>query len=546
MKTSLSRLFSLLLTLLPNLVVFNSNSVWAMTALEAETQTWSYTELTPLWVMGALDQQFCLRNPDYFRGCFAGLDSLAQQVNPNYRLALENEVKNQPVILATKTLRVVQAAAPVVREFLQQERDFWKAERTRYEAVSRLVPSEVAPEIQEIATWLMAQRDPLLPFEVARVINAARTYSYDPQSHYAPTFRYDARPVPIQRPEPGIKLVRTPKGWIVSRVLRPSSAYESGIQRGDILKSIDGKAITDLSYDDVVHLLEKKEGANIKVIIARENQTVELKLSTKMATQVEFILKNYEVKGQKFGYIGLETVDKTPIAVYCNHVAKELLKFERETRGLILDVRGLSVVDSFEITSCLAGYFLGSKQYLYTTKNIFLPTQIYKTPTSTKKVFWKPLVILQDEDTEGAIELLSGSLKQLGRAFVVGETSKGNGTETITSTIHRVDHFETSYVLYLPSGDSHHNVGVTPNIKVGRAETANELELTALRYSDIGVAQVIPGKIAPLATANQVDLVSSDCLKQQNVKGQYQALPLMSQDKDLQLLTGLSALYCTQ
>lgn len=503
--------------------------------------------MTPQWVIGGLEQRYCRKNPDYFRGCFASLDKLAQQVNPLFRVVLEAEVKkNQPVILATKTLRVVQNTEPIEIIFNQQLREFWKAERLRYEAVNRLIPIDVAPEIEELSTKLLAMRAPLLPYEVARVVNTAQAYTYDPQSQYTPTFRYNAMPVPIPRPGPGFRFVSAPKGWVVSQVLRPSSAYEQGVKRGDFLISVDGRPVAGLDKDTVVGLLEKNENQPVQLSVLREGQTLHFALTTKMYTHNEYILKTYEVKGQKFGYLGIETTNNTAVAIYCNHIAQELMKFEKEVRGLILDVRGVSITDSPEMAACLAGYFVGSKQYIFASKSLSDATQFHKALSSTKKVFWKPLVILQDEETEGAMELLSGSLKDLGRAFVVGETTIGNGTEPAVSTIHRVDRFETAYVQYLPSGESHHNVGVTPNIKVFRAETPNEFESTALRYYELGVAQVIPGKVAPLAALPSVDLVSIDCLKQQDVKRQYYALPPQSQDKDLQLLTGLNALYCSQ
>src|SRR5207253_9994412 len=90
----------------------------------------------------------------------------------------------------------------------------------------------------------------------------------------------------------------------------------------------------------------------------------------------------------------------------------------------------------------------------------------------------KPLVVLVNEDTRSAAELLAGALRDNGRALVVGTATFGKGVLQNTYSLNRNLHIKVVTARYfLPDGDNVHERGLTPDVAVRQARSGEDLQL---------------------------------------------------------------------
>lgn len=184
------------------------------------------------------------------------------------------------------------------------------------------------------------------------------------------------------------------------------------------------------------------------------------------------------------GYIWLRDFNNTGL---CTAFRRQLLKFHGEgVRRLILDVRGNPGGQRTNAV-CIAGALIGPGRILGLKG---LPSQIQKLDDWIDglfdygdETFWFqnftpaetniPAVLIQDKDTASAAEILSGALKDYGRATIIGTRSFGKGRSqecvplrnraelTICHTIQQI---------YLPKGGSPEGVGVAPTALSSRMQ----------------------------------------------------------------------------
>lgn len=254
------------------------------------------------------------------------------------------------------------------------------------------------------------------------------------------------------------------------RVVAPiddTPAYKAGIQTGDYITHIDGESVIGLTLTEAVKKLRGKVGTKVKVTISRKDKEP---FDVKMARDtIKVQAVKYEAKGN-VGYIRIitfseKTVDLTQEAV--QKLTKQI--GEDKLVGFILDVRSnpgglldqaIGVVDTF----------IAQGEIVSTRSRLPEETLRYssKTQDMTKG---KPLVVLINEGSASASEIVAGALQDHKRAVVVGLKSFGKGS---VQTVKSVPGFGgikmTTARYYTPSGRSIQAKGIEPDIVIPRAK----------------------------------------------------------------------------
>lgn len=199
-------------------------------------------------------------------------------------------------------------------------------------------------------------------------------------------------------------------------------AANSGLKAGDKILSIDGKSMESKTSEDVSNALKGPKGTTIKVEVERING----EQKTISVTRDEIKLPDVPYSGmlsENVGYIKLNSFTRTAssdVKLAFNGLKSEGME------SLILDLRGNGgglLVEAVRIVNM----FVPANQVVVTTQGrIQEENKVYKT-TEQPLDLTIPIVVLVDEGSASASEIVSGSLQDLDRAVVIGQRTFGKG-----------------------------------------------------------------------------------------------------------------------
>ena len=208
----------------------------------------------------------------------------------------------------------------------------------------------------------------------------------------------------------------------ISEPYEGNPAQKSGLKAGDKILAIDGKDMHKKHSDDVSNALKGPKGTTIQVKILRNNSE-ELTLPI---TRDEIKIPDVPYSGlldNSIGYIRLSSFTQTA----SEEVKKAFLELKKQgMKELVFDLRGNGGGLLMEAVK-IVNFFTPKDHVVVTTKGrIQEENRVYKT-TDEPLDLTIPLVVLIDDGSASASEIVSGSLQDLDRAVIVGKTSFGKG-----------------------------------------------------------------------------------------------------------------------
>lgn len=249
---------------------------------------------------------------------------------------------------------------------------------------------------------------------------------------------------------------------IIVTPLKGSPAERAGLQPKDVIVEVDGQSTDGWSLSQVVARIRGPKGTTVKIRVGREKAGVLDFTITRAAIHVPSVEANIiETGGKVFGYAALNQFGEKSIA----ELKIELQKFkDRRIDGIVLDLRnnGGGYLDgAVDLTSLFlrAGTVVtverrgGGREAQGVSGNVLLPET--------------PLVVLQNEATASASEIVSGALQDHKRATVVGTKSFGKGTvQEVIDLSGGVSVRVTVAQWLTPAGKNLGKEGVRPDIVV--------------------------------------------------------------------------------
>jgi len=259
----------------------------------------------------------------------------------------------------------------------------------------------------------------------------------------------------------GIYMSQDKDGNVV--VLMPiegSPAEEAGLETGDIIVSIDKEECTGMDLNLVANRVKGEEGTTVELEILRQDEILN-KTITRRTVEIKTI--ETEVIENKVGYIQILSFD-----VGCSDDIEKVLKDynDRGIKSIIIDLRdnGGGVVS--EATD-MADLFLPKDA------NIMIESD-NKEYTKTIKAEKKPIInsdvkilVLTNENTASASEILVGALKYNNVAQVVGTTTFGKGVMQEVVPVSSGGALKlTTREFYTPNGNKINKEGLKPDIEI--------------------------------------------------------------------------------
>ncbi len=241
-------------------------------------------------------------------------------------------------------------------------------------------------------------------------------------------------------------------------------AARAGILPGDIITQIDSVPVADDGVNDAVSRLRGKPGSRVDLHIVRENETRELRFSIKR-TYVKVVSVREQLLRDAFGYVRISQFNESTAA----DVKKALKRLRKQNRGaldgLVLDLRNnpggvlgaaVQVADLFlEDGLIVSARGRG-------TDDIFA-----HSAGRGDQLDGANIVVLVNEGSASASEIVAGALSDHGRALLVGTTTYGKGSVQTVMPLadgHAIKLTTSRY--YTPSGRSIHDVGIQPDFEI--------------------------------------------------------------------------------
>jgi carboxyl-terminal processing protease len=239
---------------------------------------------------------------------------------------------------------------------------------------------------------------------------------------------------------------------VVERVFPNTPAEDAGVQEGDRVVAVDTTKTTSLAITKVSDLLRGEPGSQVNVTYTRPAVTEPIKLRfVRRVIHVPAVAYS-GIFGDHIGYIPLQTFNENAAEEVATAITQLV---EQGAKGIVLDMRGNGggIVDQALKTSSL---FLRDGQEIASVRSRNQPSEILKSG-GHHLALTLPLVVLVDEGSASATEIVAGALQDHDRALVVGETSFGKGLVQSVYQLSGGYHLKiTTGKWYTPSGRSIH------------------------------------------------------------------------------------------
>ncbi len=308
----------------------------------------------------------------------------------------------------------------------------------------------------------------------------------DPHSSYldAQSFKYMNEQTKGKFGGLGIEV--TQENGIVKIVspIDETPAARAGLKSGDYITNIDGEQVVGMSLNDAVDKMRGKIGTKVKLTIRRLNEKpfdVTLKRE-----EIKIQSVKHDIKADDVVYIRIssfsEDVDK--------NIEKAVEKIKKENKGhlkgLVLDVRNNpgGLLDQAVGVSDL---FLNQGEIVSTRSRNEEDTVRYNAKEGDI-LDGLPIVVLINDGSASASEIVAGALQDHKRAVILGEKSFGKGSvQTVVPLDKHGAMRLTTARYYTPSGRSIQATGIVPDVEVHPAkieEVKNEYGFSEAEYSN--------------------------------------------------------------
>lgn len=257
-------------------------------------------------------------------------------------------------------------------------------------------------------------------------------------------------------------------------------AAKAGLKAGDYITNIDDETVIGMTLNEAVSKLRGKIGSKVKLSIRRVNsKPIEV---TIVRQEIKIQSVKSEVKEDSISYIRISSFTEDIDKSVTEAIEKAKKSLKNEFLGIVIDVRNNpgGLLDQAVAVSDL---FLEKGEIVSTrSRNESDTVKFMATEGDIAKGL--PIVVLINEGSASASEILAGALQDHHRAIILGEKSFGKGSVQTVIPLRDYGAMRiTTARYYTPSGRSIQAKGIEPDIEVKPAKV-EELESYALNISE--------------------------------------------------------------
>lgn len=249
------------------------------------------------------------------------------------------------------------------------------------------------------------------------------------------------------------------KQFVVSLPFAGGPGAKAGLLPGDIIVKVDDKNIDNQDFEELVKMIKGKEGTKVNVTVYRKEED---KFIDKEITREEINIPTVEHKmlSNKVGYLRITQFDE----VTYNQFMKAFNELEKQDqKGLIIDLRN-NPGGLYSSVLAIADELLPKSLIVYTEDKNGKKEEEF---SDDEKQFKKPLVLLVNENSASASEILAGAIKDHKKGTIIGTKTFGKGlVQRLLPLSDGAGIKLTIQKYFTPSGNYIHEKGISPDIEV--------------------------------------------------------------------------------
>ena len=271
----------------------------------------------------------------------------------------------------------------------------------------------------------------------------------------------------------------------VVSAIEDTPAYRAGIKSGDYIVRIDGKSTYSMKIDEIVKKIRGKVNSPVKLTIYRKGEKDPIE-----KTVFRRIIKIKPIKSTRFNdvaYIKITNFSEKTFADLQTELKKLKTQIgEKNLKGLVLDLRnnpGGLLDQAIEVS---AG-FLDKEKVVVSVKGKAGILKEFQTENDQFLIPNLPMVVLINEGSASASEIVAGALQDHKRAVIMGSKSFGKGSvQTVIPLENNQGAIKmTTALYYTPSGRSIQAMGIEPDIELSQASIEKQKDLERDSEADL-------------------------------------------------------------
>ena len=271
----------------------------------------------------------------------------------------------------------------------------------------------------------------------------------------------------------GIEIMIIKDVLTVVSPIEDTPAFNAGLKTGDQILKIDGKSTKDLSIMEAVKLLRGHKDTKVMLTILRENMTTPKDITLKRAIIQVKSVKHKKIEGN-IGYVRIAAFqERTPDEL--RKALKEVDEKNNPMKGLVLDLRndpGGLLDQAIEVSDI----FLKTG-IIVSTRGRVKAMETKSMAKNDNNEISCPIVVLVNEGTASAAEIVAGALQDNGRAIIVGTQTFGKASVQTVIPLEDGSALKlTTARYYTPNGRSIQAEGIKPDIIVPFIKSSDDSE----------------------------------------------------------------------
>lgn len=250
----------------------------------------------------------------------------------------------------------------------------------------------------------------------------------------------------------------------IVKIFDGSPADKSGLKVGDEFVSIDGKSTEGMNASDVANKLRSEKASKAKIVVTRDGEEIEFTVKKENVTMLSVSSEMINEDDKNIGYINVSIFGQKTYYQF----SEALTKLESgNMESLIIDLRGNSGGYLTTVSNMLE-LFVDRGKVLYKMQT---NDGITEFKSNSKNEINYKIILLVDENSASASEIMAAAMKEDCGAVLVGKTTYGKGTVQTTKDLSNNAMIKYTIEKWLtPSGNNIDGEGIKPDYEVDLGE----------------------------------------------------------------------------
>ena len=262
----------------------------------------------------------------------------------------------------------------------------------------------------------------------------------------------------------GVEVEMKDKRLTIITPVDGSAAKEAGVLAGDVIIKIDNTLITDLGMQDIVTMMRGEIGSTVTLDIERDGEVKHYELTRRLVEDASVTDKWLD---DGIAYFRISQFQGDSSTEFSQAIDK--LKAEHSIQGIVLDLRN-NPGGVLQSAVGVVDVFINKGMIVYTNGRHDMSKSQFMATEKNTKLATVPVVVLVNEGSASASEIVAGALQDHRRALIMGTETFGKGSVQTVVPLSNGDAVKlTTALYYTPNGRSIQAQGITPDLVVPQA-----------------------------------------------------------------------------